>query len=88
MAVAAAHAKEKPATRAISDSPAVRSAYQEREAVPVAGRRKKNAVDCTAAQAVAAALRAKYRHGDWTKAAIAEQRKFSALLKMLRAGLT
>jgi hypothetical protein len=29
-----------------------------------------------------------YRHGDRTKAAIAEQRKFSALLKMLRAGLT
>jgi hypothetical protein len=28
-----------------------------------------------------------YRHGDRTKAAIAEQRKFSALLKMLRAGL-
>ena len=26
--------------------------------------------------------------GDRTKAAIAEQRKFSALLKMLRAGLT
>ena len=29
-----------------------------------------------------------YRHGDRTKAAIAEQRKFSALLKMLRTGLT
>jgi hypothetical protein len=28
-----------------------------------------------------------YRHGERTKAAIAEQRKFSALLKMLRAGL-
>src|SRR6266702_2969355 len=27
-----------------------------------------------------------YRHGERTKAAIAEQRKFSALLKMLRAG--
>ena len=27
------------------------------------------------------------RHGERTKAAIAEQRKFSALLKMLRAGL-
>jgi hypothetical protein len=26
-----------------------------------------------------------YRHGERTKAAIAEQRKFSALLKMLRA---
>ena len=29
-----------------------------------------------------------YRHGERTKGAIAEQRKFSALLKMLRAGLT
>ena len=29
-----------------------------------------------------------YRHGERTKAAIGEQRKFSALLKMLRAGLT
>ena len=29
-----------------------------------------------------------YRHSERTKAAIAEQRKFSALLKMLRAGLT
>jgi hypothetical protein len=27
-----------------------------------------------------------YRHGERTKVAIAEQRKFSALLKMLRAG--
>jgi hypothetical protein len=29
-----------------------------------------------------------YRHGERTEAAIAEQRKFSALLKLLRAGLT
>src|SRR5262245_11958213 len=29
-----------------------------------------------------------YRHGERTKAAIAEQRKFSALLKLLRAGMT
>ena len=29
-----------------------------------------------------------YRHGERTKAAIAEQQKFSASLKMLRAGLT
>jgi hypothetical protein len=44
------------------------------------------------AQAVAAALpgerNGQYRHGERTKAAIAERRKFSALLKMLRAGLT
>ncbi len=29
-----------------------------------------------------------YRHGERTKAAIVERQKFSALLKMLRAGLT
>jgi hypothetical protein len=29
-----------------------------------------------------------YRHGERTKTAIAERRKLSALLKMLRAGLT
>ena len=29
-----------------------------------------------------------YRHGERTKAAIAERQKFGALLKMLRAGLT
>jgi hypothetical protein len=29
-----------------------------------------------------------YRHGERTKAAIAARQKFSALLKMLRAGLT
>ena len=28
-----------------------------------------------------------FRHGERTKAAIAERQKFSALLKMLRAGL-
>jgi hypothetical protein len=28
-----------------------------------------------------------YRHGERTKGAIAERQKFSALLKMLRAGL-
>jgi hypothetical protein len=30
----------------------------------------------------------KFFTDDWTKAAIAERQKFSALLKMLRAGLT
>jgi len=29
-----------------------------------------------------------YRHGERTKAAIVERQKFSALLKLLRAGLT
>jgi len=55
-------------------------------------RPKRGAADCTAAQAVAAALPAsamgQYRHGERTKAAIAERRKFSALLKMLRDALT
>jgi len=42
-----------------------------------------------AAQAVAAALLANGMvNTERTKAAIAEQRKFSALLKMLRAGVT
>ena len=54
--------------------------------------RKKAAADCTAAQAVAVPLLAsgmgQYRHGERTKAAIAEQRRFGALLKMLRDGLT
>jgi hypothetical protein len=36
----------------------------------------------------AAERNGQYRHGERTKAAIAEQPKFSALLKMLRAGLT
>jgi hypothetical protein len=46
----------------------------------------------SSAQAVAAVLLAsgtdKYRHGERTKAAIADRPKFSALLKLLRAGLT
>jgi hypothetical protein len=53
-------------------------------------RRKRGVVDCTAAQAVAAPP----WQAEWaipsrraTKAAIAERRKFSALLKMVRAGL-
>jgi len=39
-----------------------------------------------AAQAVAALLAS--GNGQYRKAALAEQRKFSALLKILRAGLT
>ena len=49
-------AEETPATPAISDSPSVRSADQEWETLPVASDEKGVAVDCTAAQAVAAAL--------------------------------
>jgi hypothetical protein len=45
-----------------------------------------------AAQAVAAGppgeRNGQYRHGERTKTAIAERQQFSALLKMLRAGLT
>jgi hypothetical protein len=63
----------------------------ERQALPVTSD-ERDAVDCTAAQAVAAALLATAMGntgtGERTKAAIAEQKKFSALLKMLRAGLT
>jgi hypothetical protein len=33
-------------------------------------------------------LNGQYRHGERTKAAIAERQKFNTLLKMLRAGLT
>jgi len=51
-------------------------------------RRKRAAVDCTAAQGVAVAVLGQYRDGERTKAAIAEQRKFGAPLKMLRDGLT
>jgi hypothetical protein len=47
---------EKPTAHPISDSPSVRSADQEWEALPVASDEKGVAVDCTAAQAVAAAL--------------------------------
>jgi hypothetical protein len=54
---------------------------------------KKDRCRCTAAQAVAVALLANgmgntAMASERTKAAIAEQQKFSALLKMPRAGLT
>jgi hypothetical protein len=49
-------------------------------------------IDYTAVQTVAAGSLAngngQYRHGERTKAAIAERQKFSALLKKFRAGLT
>jgi len=54
------------------------------------GGKRLNAVDCTAAQEVAVPLLASGMGNTVTartKAAIAEQKKFSALLKMLRAGL-
>jgi hypothetical protein len=52
---------------------------------------KKGVVDCTAAQAVAAALLASGMGNTVTASvpspAIVERQKFGALLKMLRAGL-
>src|SRR5262245_32327979 len=49
-------------------------------------RRKRGAVDCTAAQAGSGGppgeRNGQYRHGERTKAAIAEQQKFSALLEI------
>src|SRR6516162_9780263 len=78
--------QEKPATRAISDSPAVRSAYKERETLPVAGRCRLHG-GARGSGAPAGERNGQYRHGERTKGAIAERRKFSALLKLLRAGL-
>ena len=52
-----------------------------------AWRRKRAAADCTAAQAHLASEMGSTAMAKRTKAAIAEQQKFSALLKMLRAGL-
>jgi hypothetical protein len=54
--------------------------------LPIFSDKKRGAVDCMAAQAVAALLAS--GNGQYRKAALAEQRKFSALLKILRAGLT
>jgi hypothetical protein len=51
-------------------------------------RRRRAAADCTAAEEVSGERNEQYRHGERTKAAIAEWQKLSALLKMLRAGLT
>ena len=66
--------------RYLSHSPSVRSADQEREALPITSDQK---------GALSPGERnGQYRHGERTKAAIAERQKFSALLKMLRAGLT
>ena len=58
---------------------------------PASPATKKGAVDCTAAQAVGGPpgeRNGQYRHGERTKAAIADRQKFTTLLKMLRAGLT
>jgi hypothetical protein len=62
----------------------VRSADQEREALPVTSD-EKGALSVAAAQAVAGGppgeRNGQYRHGERTKIAIVEWQKFSALLK-------
>src|SRR5215471_7319229 len=61
--------QEKPATRAISDSPAVRSAYKERETLPVAGRCRLHG-GARGSGAPAGERNGQYRHGERTKGAI------------------
>jgi len=69
----------------------VRSAYKERETLPVASDEKKGVCrlhgGARGSGAPAGERNGQYRHGERTKGAIAERRKFSALLKLLRAGL-
>ena len=59
--------------------------WQKTEALPVAGNEKRT---LSIARRRTGERNGQYRHGERTKAAIAEQQKLSALLKMLRAGLT
>src|SRR5215471_2083889 len=61
--------QEKPATRAISDSPAVRSAYKERETLPVASDEKRAlsiARRRRGSGAPAGERNGQYRHGERT----------------------
>jgi hypothetical protein len=73
-AAAEFEAEREPAALTISECPSMRSADQERETLPLASH-KRGAVDCTAAQAVAAGpageRNGQFRHGERTKAAIA-----------------
>jgi hypothetical protein len=74
----------------IPDSPAVRSADQE-ETLPVASDEKRPlsiARRRRGSGGPPGKRNGQYRHGERTKAAIAERQKFSALLKKLRARLT
>ena len=84
--------EETPAARAISDSPAVRSPDKERHTLSVTSDEKKGRCRLHGGAKGSGGPRdernGQYRHGERTKAAIAEQRRFGALLKMLRAGLT
>jgi hypothetical protein len=66
------------------------SADQEREALPVASDKKGRCRlhgGASGSGGPPGERNGQYRHGQRTKTAIAERRKFSALLKMLRGGL-
>ena len=61
----------------------------DRKRIPaVRQRRKRTHRGASGSGGPAGERNGQYRHGERTKAAIAEQRKFSALLKLLRTGLT
>jgi hypothetical protein len=62
----------------------MRSADQERQALPTLS----IARGANGSGAPPGKRNGQYRHGERTKGTIAERQKFSALLKMLRAGLT
>jgi hypothetical protein len=70
--------------------PSMRSAGQERETLPATSNEKRCRLHGGArgSGGPPGERNGQYRHGERTKAAIAERQKFSALLKMLRAGLT
>jgi hypothetical protein len=76
-----------PATRAIPDSPRTKSGQPCRSPATKKGRCRLHG-GASGSGGPPGERNGQYRHGERTKAAIAEQRKFSALLKMLRAGLT
>jgi hypothetical protein len=81
---------KKPATRAIPDSPTVRAANKERAALPVASDEKgplSIARGASSSGGPPGKRNGQYRHGERTKAAMAERRRFGALLKMLRAAV-
>ena len=74
----------------IPECPSVRSADQERETLPVTGDKKGRCRlhgGASGSGGPPGERNGQYRHGERTKTAIADRQKFSALLKMLRAGL-
>jgi len=69
----------------------MRSADEEREALPITSDEKGRCRlhgGASGSGAPPGEWNGQYRQGERTKAAIAKRQKFSALLKMLRAGLT